>query len=593
MNQFDLFNLLSLGIVLVNDNEKVISLNPAVELILGLPAVELLNMKLCETSLRFKTQDGEPITPDWNPIKSALEKKENILNNIMGLDLGNGKTRWLECDVIFRHQKTTDEPWSVAVCLKDITQIREIEYRYKAIFDLSPFILVLNDLETNQYVDVNREFCSFKQTEKEYCIGKTPLELGYIHDEQLDRKLHDILIKEGQIKQFEFNSSGKKGENISLLWVQIIELLGKKYSLTALQDITDRKIAERELRKSEAKYRILYEQMFDAFVRVDMNGKIIQSNVAFRQLTGYTSAELMEMTYLQLTPEKWKNKEEEIVKNQVIPFGHSELYEKEYIRKDGAIIPIEIRTSLDKDENQNLVGMWAIIRDLSDRKKAFTQLSESREQLRELAAYLQNIREEERIIISREIHDELGHLLTVLKLDLLDLQQKQPGDHIEVNEKINPMLDLVDAGIDSVRRIATELRPGILDHFGLIPALEWLTNQFQQRSKISFNFNKQIESIELSQTVTSAIFRIFQEMLTNIGRHSKASKVEIQIDGNNSTFALCVRDNGIGFDKEKKSGKTSLGLIDMKERALSIGAEFTINSIMGEGTEILLILSTD
>jgi signal transduction histidine kinase len=152
------------------------------------------------------------------------------------------------------------------------------------------------------------------------------------------------------------------------------------------------------------------------------------------------------------------------------------------------------------------------------------------------------------------------------------------------------MIDLVDAGIDSVRRIATELRPGILDHFGLIPALEWLVNQFQQRSKISFSFRNKIENIELNQSATSAIFRIFQELLTNIARHSEASKVDIQIDGNSQTFILKVKDDGIGFDTEKKSGKTSLGLIDMKERALSIGAEFTIYSFPGKGTEILLYL---
>jgi signal transduction histidine kinase len=299
------------------------------------------------------------------------------------------------------------------------------------------------------------------------------------------------------------------------------------------------------------------------------------------------------MSYIQLTPEKWKKKEEEIIRNQVIPFGHSELYEKEYIRKDGIIIPVEIRTSLETDENQNPVGMWAIVRDLSDRKKAFAQLSESREQLRELAAYLQNIREEERILISREIHDELGHMLTIIKMDLKELQQVQPTNQIELDEKISPMIDLVDAGIDSVRRIATELRPGILDHFGLIPALEWLVNQFQHRSKISFNLNNKLENIELSQAVSSAIFRISQELLTNIARHSKASNVDIQIYGNSQNFFLQVKDDGVGFDMEKNSRKTSLGLIDMKERALSIGAEFSIKSSPGNGTEILLSLIAD
>ncbi len=277
MKQSELFNILSLGIIHLNREGKVISANATAEKILDIPSVELKNSFVWDSKLRFKTVKGEKLTIERNPLKTALANKENILKTILGIELNDGNTRWVECDIIYQQPIATKEPCSITVCLKDITQMFEIENRYKAVFDSSPYILAINDLTNNQFVDVNREFLSYRGMEKEAIIGKTPYELGNIISNELSNTIRDIFLKEGKLKQFEYNHPGKTGNDTSLLWVEAIEVLGKKYSLTAMQNITNLKIAEQEIRKSEAKYRILYEQMFDAFVRVDISGKIISA----------------------------------------------------------------------------------------------------------------------------------------------------------------------------------------------------------------------------------------------------------------------------------------------------------------------------
>ncbi len=593
MYQEELFELLYQGIILLDSEGRIISINKAGEEILGVSAGEIVGLPIAGSFLTYKSKTGAILTKEFHPVVQALQLHQNISKTILGVENPRShKTNWIECEVIHRKNQKASDPWTLLLCFRNITETLEIEERYKAIFEKSPFLIVLNDTELGTYCDVNEKFCEFMNAKKEAFLDKTAVELGFLGDPKIDDELKNILITQGKIEQYELTHLSSSGNEItSIIWTQMIEILGRSYSLTTLEDITARKNAEREVCRSEAKYRGLYHQMFDAFVRVNMEGRILETNQAYRDLTGYSGGELRNMSYGDLTPEKWRMMEQEIIKSQVLPSGHSELYEKEYIRKDGSIVPIELRTSLEIDENSVPVGMWAIIRDLSDRKKSFNALNESREKLRALAAYLQNIREEERTVIAREIHDELGHLLTVLKIDLEECHSMADQEISGIDEKIKPMIDMVDSGIDTVRRIASELRPGILDHFGLIAAIEWLMQQFQRRTRIRFEYNFASETIDLPRTVSSAVFRIFQEIFTNVARHSKASVVKIEMLNTGHSVKFTIRDNGIGFDPDRLPPKASLGILGMEERALSIGADFRIISNSGNGTEISLTLN--
>ena len=213
---------------------------------------------------------------------------------------------------------------------------------------------------------------------------------------------------------------------------------------------------------------------------------------------------------------------------------------------------------------------------------------EMNEQLRNLTAHLQNIREEERIHIAREMHDELGQVLTAFKMDISWLQ-KRLGETAEepTRVKLAEMSKLVDDAVVFVRKVASELRPSVLDDFGLVSALEWHSVEFQKRFQIDVDFRSNTREVHTSALVATGLFRMYQETLTNVARHANASKVTTRLDSGNGLISLSIRDNGQGFNLNNGDQKRkTLGLLGMKERAAMIGGHLEIKSSPGEGTAV-------
>lgn len=228
--------------------------------------------------------------------------------------------------------------------------------------------------------------------------------------------------------------------------------------------------------------------------------------------------------------------------------------------------------------------------EISHRKKAESILLDSQKYLRQLTQRIDAVAEEERIRIAREIHDELGHLLTALKYDMDVLINQSTIDMESVKSELGTMIGMIDSLIDSVRKIATELRPGILDHLGLFPVLEWQIRQFRMRTKICCTFSMSEMDATFDKNQTTIIYRIFQEILTNITRHSKAKHVQVLITKQENDFVLKVIDNGVGFEPIGCNNANYLGLMGMQERAMSIGGELHIESMQGIGTTITFSL---
>jgi signal transduction histidine kinase len=228
--------------------------------------------------------------------------------------------------------------------------------------------------------------------------------------------------------------------------------------------------------------------------------------------------------------------------------------------------------------------------EIRERSRAQEELRQSQEQLRNLASHLQSIREEERTHIAREIHDELGQVLTALKMDTHWLQHKLPADQKPLIDKIGSMSKLINTTVQSVRRISTELRPGLLDDFGLSAAIEWQANEFCQRAGIDCNIRSEPEDIILDQAQSTALFRIFQEALTNIARHANASRVDIVLIKNSATVEMQVRDNGRGITQDQVRASKSFGLLGIRERVHSLGGNLNISSTPAKGTSINITL---
>jgi signal transduction histidine kinase len=222
--------------------------------------------------------------------------------------------------------------------------------------------------------------------------------------------------------------------------------------------------------------------------------------------------------------------------------------------------------------------------DITERKRAEEERQRTFEQLRALTGRLQSIREEERTRVAREIHDQLGQALTAIKIELSSLVRELPADDKPPSKRTASILKLVDESIRTVRRISTELRPGILDDLGLVAALEWAGEDFQARTGTTCRMHLPQASIAASPEQATAIFRIFQETLTNVARHAHASAVEVRFAEEDGGLMLEVYDNGKGIPDDKLRASKSLGILGMRERAMLLGGELTIKGFPGNGT---------
>ena len=246
--------------------------------------------------------------------------------------------------------------------------------------------------------------------------------------------------------------------------------------------------------------------------------------------------------------------------------------------------PLSVFLSLNPLRLDNTRAVCLIASDLSEMKRAEQELRTSSEQLRNLAAHLLSVREEERAKISREVHDELGQSLTAVKMDLAWLAGRLPRSNGQMLKKIRSTRQLADSIIQSIRRISTELRPAVLD-LGLAAAVEWQVQEFQARSGIQCKVRLLTREVVASNAST-AMFRIFQETLTNVARHAKATRAEVVLQKQRDRLVLLVRDNGRGFDQADPSLSKSLGLLGMRERAAILGGRVNISSAPGKGTTV-------
>lgn len=351
-------------------------------------------------------------------------------------------------------------------------------------------------------------------------------------------------------------------------------------------DVTERNCITRALRESEEKFRNISEQLPIPICVFSDNGDTRFLNNAFNETFGYTKEDIP-------TQEDWLTKAypDANYRNEVI--AHREQAKQNPSRnritfvsqfevtcKDGSKKMIEFFVSIGNN------NVYVVANDISGKVKAELELKQSHRQLRELSSYLENIREEERKHISREIHDELGQQLTLLKLDLLQMSKKLHPNEKEMIENMKQADQLLADTMRSVRKIATQLRPSILDNLGLVSALEWQSREFEKNFGIKCVFESLLNEPQFTTKQSNSLFRIYQEALTNIARHAGATQVDSVLSQEDSRFVLEIRDNGKGFRMEDMAHRKTLGLKGMQERALMIDGDFQIESKPGAGTYI-------
>jgi PAS domain S-box-containing protein len=352
-------------------------------------------------------------------------------------------------------------------------------------------------------------------------------------------------------------------------------------------DITESKKASAELIEKEKKLQQVLSSTADNFYVVDRDYKVVIINkTAEKNLeTAWGKLILPGTNLLDVIPD---NGDELIRENFQKAFG-GESFEYEMHHSHPELPDwTAIRFTPVIDESGIIVAVSVVAKDISERKRADELLQKSYKDIRELASNLQSIREDERTNIAREIHDELGQQLTGLKMDLHWLTRKINSADDDVNNKMKESIELINATITSVRKISTNLRPSILDDLGLIAALEWQSEEFEKRSGTQVEFTNKAGDLTVKPAVTTAIFRIYQELLTNIARHANASLVTVLLKKEDNILFLIIADNGTGFNLESISNKKTLGLLGIKERTLLLGGTYEFKSKHGEGSETII-----
>ena len=228
----------------------------------------------------------------------------------------------------------------------------------------------------------------------------------------------------------------------------------------------------------------------------------------------------------------------------------------------------------------------ALTREIAERERIEEHLRQSEESLRALAARLHSVREEEQTRIAREIHDQLGQAMTGLKMDLMWVVTRLPPGQRALAAKAKSMSRLIDDTIRMVRKIASRLRPEVLDELGLLAAIGWQARDFQKRAGIRCKVGLPAEPVALDQGCSTAVFRIFQELLTNVARHATATKVDVVMRVGADALVLVVEDNGRGIPEEEIHNPKSLGLLGMRERVLPYGGKVDISGVRGRGTRV-------
>lgn len=338
-------------------------------------------------------------------------------------------------------------------------------------------------------------------------------------------------------------------------------------------------LVEHFLRESRLQFRVVRVETREAFIQQlereppDM----ILSDYALPSFDGYTALSIARekvpnVPFIFVTGTMGEEVAIETLKN-----GATDYVLKTRLARLGPAVQRALRESADRRE----------------RERAEDKLRRSLDQLRALTTYLQYVREEERTRIAREVHDELGQALTGLKLDMSWLATRLAKNAKPVQEKVKTMVAHIDTTIQTVRRIATELRPGILDGLGLVAAIEWQANEFQSRTGIPCVVTSTVPDTQWDQEFITVFFRIFQETLTNVIRHAQATRVDVRLAEDNGALVLTVADNGRGISEEEIANTRSIGLVGMRERAMLIGGEVVLHGARGRGTTVIVRVPLD
>jgi PAS domain S-box-containing protein len=493
----------------------------------------------------------------------------------------DGSVRWI-LRRTFPIRSTEGEVYLIAGIAQDITERKRSEDAlrlFRNLIDQSSDSIEVIDPITLRFVDCNESAHQSLGYTREEFLTLTVLDIDPVVDRSIIERLNEEMGRAG-FMTLESVHCRKDGTTFPVeINVKLVKL-EKVYRLAVVRNITGRKLAEKALRESEERYRELFENAKDAIYVHDLSGRYVSVNRAAEALSGYSRAEILGKHYSNfLAPRNLKHARTNLCKK--LDEAHETIYEVFMITKDKRAVPVEVSSRL-IHENGVPIGVQGIVRDITERKRA-------QEALQNYSRRLIEAQEAERQHIARELHDEIGQVLTAVKINLQSIQRLGPD--AAWMPPLDESIGIVDEALGRVRELSIELRPSLLDDLGLSAALRWYVDRYAQRTGIRAEVTNGFEEQgRLPRELETACFRIAQEALTNVVRHARAKSVSVQLEHVRDKLVLTISDDGIGFDIEglfnNASTVAALGLRGMEERALAVGGKLELESFVPDGTQV-------
>ncbi|WP_207494979.1 PAS domain S-box protein [Aridibaculum aurantiacum] len=562
---------------------NIIEANRATESQYGYTKEELLNMSVQD----LRAEKDETLLAYLNDL---FVKNKNV-DTVVKQKKKNGEIIYTKVNTDKIFYKNI-EAWLVAA--RDITkeiqyqkQLKDNQQQLSIIFNSTINGMVLFKVESGnqfRFEAINDALAEAIRVDKDEVVGQILQQVFEPATIEHLLPLYKSAVTTGEVQNLITGSRRRLTKRIiHYTAIPIKNEQGEVEQLLSISnDITEQKLTEEKLKSSEEKYRLLFQRgahpkwIFDAETL-----QFLEVNDAAVRHYGYSRQEFLQMTLFDIRPDEEKEKLQGLVA-QSIPSETSVL--STHKTKTGKLIRAHVTINTINLNNKD--ARLATIVDLTEQELAKQELLDTTRQLRQLASHIEQVREEERTHIAREIHDELGQQLTGLKMDLSWIGKRLQASDEELQQKMKSSLLLLDETIHTVRKISTELRPGILEDLGLADAIRWQGEEFTRRTGIIVQLHTNVEEEQFAQPISIALFRIHQEALTNALKHADATLIESSLHKENNLIRLSITDNGSGFDKEEAKEKRTFGLLGITERVNILNGSFHIDTFPGKGTTI-------
>ncbi len=579
------------GFFLTDLDGKILYVNDAYCRMLGYDRAELLSMNAID--LVVKT----PVI--LKKLNSEISKAKIDGETSYEIKSKKKDGRIIELSVTYKYMDV--DPGFFFCVHRDITEQKEIntkliesEKRYHALVALGgrvgEAVVIMQDIKNQEGIQtfVSDEWLRITGYSRKDLLGKSFFNLlkTEYYNPSLDRhrrKLRGEVIP----GPFEMVIVKKDGIDVNIEFTSVhTTYKGKIANVAYIRDITERKIAENVVKESKIRLQSVLSSIDDWVYVFDRDGRFLSCHPESTKDIYNTKGDFIGKKHSEVMPVR-------------IDKMFSEAFNK---NKEGIVTDYEYSRCLNGKRkwinvklspmfiDGNFNGSVAVIRDITQRKQVEQKLRDSQKQLRALSVHLQYVREEERKDIAHKIHEDLGQLLTAVKIDLSWLQKQMLQQNEIPLNKMEEILKLIDMSIQIVKGVSAELRPGLLYELGLLAAIEWQTEEFQKLTGVKCNLKSIPCKIVMEQELAVTLFSVFQELLTNIFRHSKAANVDIFLKKQERKITLVVNDDGQGITEQQINEPQSLGLIGVRERVQYWGGIVTIVGIPNEGTSVTVVI---